>query len=288
MRILITGGEGRLGRELQAAFVGQTVWAPDEPDLDVTDAAAVGREVDAFRPELIIHTAAYTDTRGCEDDPDRARRINADGTHNVALACRRVGAALLYISTNEVFDGSNDGPYLETHEPRAVNAYGSSKLLGEQHLRSLLPKACVVRTSWLFGGGNVFPAKVLQTPPGELPMVTDEVASPTWARDLAEAIARLVERGAPAGIYHLANGGHCSRFDWAAEILALAGRLDIVLVPITLASYYTRYSKVVRKPPFSALANTAAARRGVVLRPWREALEAYFTVSSAARQAPTT
>jgi dTDP-4-dehydrorhamnose reductase len=287
MRILITGGEGRLGGELQVAFAEQTIWAPDEADFDITHAAVVGREVDEFRPELIIHAAAYTDTRGCEEDPDRATRINGDGTRNVVLACRRVGAALVYVSTNEVFDGTRGGPYLETYQPRAVNAYGSSKLLGEQHVRSLLPKARIVRTSWLYGGGNDFPAKVLQTPPGDLSMVTDEVASPTWARDLAQAIARLVQRETPAGVYHLTNGDHCSRFEWAAEILRLADRQDIMLVPTTLASYYTRDSKVVRKPPFSALANTSAAARGVVLRPWQEALEAYFAVASAARQAPS-
>jgi dTDP-4-dehydrorhamnose reductase len=281
MRILITGGGGRLGRELQGGFAAQTVWAPDEPELDVTDAAAVGRELDAFRPDLVIHAAAFTDTRGCEDDPARATRVNGDGTRNVALACRRVGATLLYVSTDEVFDGTKGEPYQETDEPRAINAYGSSKLLGERQVRSLIQKAYVVRTSWLYGGGNDFPAKVLQKPSGELPMVTDEVSSPTWARDLAEAIARLVERDAPTGIYHLANGGHCSRFEWAERVLALAGRHDVVLRPITHAEYNAPY----RKPPFSALANTAAAALGVVLRPWQEALAAYFAVAPTAGRA---
>jgi len=283
MRILITGGGGRLGRELQVAFVAQTVWAPDEPELDVTDAAAVGREVDTFRPELVIHAAAYTDTRGCEENPVRATRVNGDGTRNVALACRRVGATLLYISTNEVFDGAKGEPYQEADEPRAINAYGSSKLLGEQYVRSLLQKAYIVRTAWLYGGGNDFPAKVLQAEPGELRMVTDEVASPTWARDLAEAIALLVERDAPAGIYHLTNGGHCSRFEWAERILALAGRQDVVLRPITHAEYNAPY----RKPVFSALANRAAAALGVVLRPWPEALAAYFTAVATGGRAPS-
>jgi dTDP-4-dehydrorhamnose reductase len=268
MRILITGGQGRLGRELQVAFAAQTVRALDLPDLDVTDAVAVGREMDAFRPELVIHAAAQTDTRACEKDPAGATLVNGDGTRNVALACRRVKATLLYVSTDEVFDGAKGEPYLETDEPRAINAYGSSKLLGEQHVRSLLQRAYIVRTSWLYGGGNDFPAKVLQAPPGELPMVTDEVSSPTWAHDLAEAIARLVQRGAPPAIYHLTNSGYCSRFEWAREVLELAGRRDIVLQPITRAEY----SAPVRKPPFSALANTAAAKLGVVLRPWQEAL----------------
>jgi len=201
----------------------------------------------------------------------------------VALACRRVGAALLYVSTNEVFDGAKGEPYLETDQPRAINAYGSSKLAGEQHVRSLLQKAYIVRTAWLYGGGSDFPAKVLQVGSGELRMVTDEVASPTWARDLAEAIALLVEQGAPAGIYHLTNGGRCSRFQWAERVLALAGRQDVVLRPITHAEFNAPY----RKPAFSALANTAAAALGVVLRPWPEALAAYFVAAPTGGRAPS-
>lgn len=275
----MTGARGQLGRELQVAFASQTVLATDEPELDVTDAAAVGRTVDAFRPELIIHAAAFTDTRGCEADPGLAMRVNGDGTRNVTLACRRADAALLYVSTNEVFDGAKGEPYLEVDEPRAINAYGSSKLLGEQHARSLLRRVYIVRTSWLYGGGNDFPAKVLQAKSGQLPMVTDEVSSPTWARDLAQAIARLIEQEAPAGIYHLTNGGGCSRFQWAERVLTLAGRQKVVLVPIIQAQFGAPY----RKPAFSELANTAAAALGVVLRPWPEALADYFVAQAGGR-----
>jgi len=277
MRILITGGRGQLGRELQAAFAAHTVSAPDEPELDVTDAAAVGRELDVFRPELIIHAAAYTDTRGCEADPALAMRVNGDGARNVAQACHRAGAALLYVSTNEVFDGTKGEPYLEGDEPRPINVYGRSKLAGEEHVRSLLQKAYIVRTSWLYGGGRDFPAKVLQAGSGELSMVTDEVSSPTWARDLAQAIARLIEQDPHPGIYHLTNGGGCSRFQWAERVLALAGRRDVVLRPITQAEFNAPY----RKPVCSELANTAAAALGVVLRPWSEALGEYFATTPA-------
>jgi len=285
MRILITGARGQLGRELQVALAAQTVSATDVPELDVTDAAAVDGAVDAFRPDLIIHAAAYTDTRGCEADPDRAMRVNGGGARNVAQACRRAGAALLYVSTNEVFDGAKGEPYLEADEPRPINVYGRSKLKGEEHVRSLLDRFYVVRTSWLYGGGRDFPAKVLQAGPGELPMVTNEVSSPTWARDLAQAIALLVEQDAPTGVYHLTNGGGCSRFEWAEQVLALAGRQGIVLRPITQAGYAAREREAGRtplpKPPFSALANTAAAALGVVLRPWPEALGEYFATTMA-------
>jgi len=279
MRILITGGGGRLGRELQAALAAHTLSAPGHAELDVTDAAAVGRTVEAFRPELIIHAAAYTDTHGCEADPDLAMRVNGDGARNVALACRETSGALLYVSTNEVFDGVKGEPYQETDEPRPINAYGRSKLAGEEHVRSLLQKSYVVRTAWLYGGGNDFPARVLQAPAGELPMVTDEVASPTWARDLAQAIARFVEQDAPPGVYHLANDGCCSRLQWAERVLALAGRQDVVLRPVSQAEYGAPY----RKPAFSELANTRAAALGVVLRPWPEALAACFAAQPGAR-----
>jgi dTDP-4-dehydrorhamnose reductase len=263
MRILITGGRGQLGRELQ-----------------VTDAAAVGRAVEAFGPDLVIHAAAYTDTRGCEADPALAMRVNGDGARNVAQACHRAGVSLLYVSTNEVFDGNKGEPYLEEDEPRPINAYGRSKLAGEEHVRSLLQRFYVVRTSWLYGGGKDFPAKVLRRRAGELPMVTDEVASPTWARDLAQAIARLVEQDAPPGVYHLTNGGGCSRFQWAERVLALAGRQDIVLRPIIQTEFDAPY----RKPAFSELANTAAAALGIVLRPWQEALAAYFVAARLRRK----
>jgi dTDP-4-dehydrorhamnose reductase len=206
-------------------------------------------------------------------------RVNGDGARNVALACRQADAVLLYVSTNEVFDGAKGEPYLETDEPRPINAYGRSKLAGEEHVRSLLQRAYVVRTAWLYGGGNDFPAKVLGAASGELPMVTDEVASPTWARDLAQAIARLVERDAPPGVYHLTNGGRCSRFQWAERVLALAGRQDVVLRPVNQSEYGAPY----RKPALSDLANTAAAALGIVLRPWPEALAAYLAAASASK-----
>ncbi len=281
MRILITGGRGQLGRELQVALARHTVSALDLPELDVTDAAAVGRAVEAFRPELVIHAAAYTDTRGCEADSARAMGVNGDGTRNVALACRQAGALLLYVSTNEVFDGSKGEPYLESDEPRPINAYGRSKLAGEEHVRSLLQRFYVVRTAWLYGGGRDFPAKVLQATSAELSMVTDEVASPTWARDLARAIARLVEQDERPGIYHLTNEGCCSRFQWAEQVLALAGRQDVVLRPVTQDEFGAPY----RKPAFSELANTAAAGLGVGLRLWPEALAEYFATAPVGRSA---
>jgi len=284
--VLITGGQGQLGRELRRAFSAESnppqVLALDLPELDVTDADAVERAFDQAKPDLVIHAAALTDTSLCEEDPALAMRVNAQGTLHVAEACRRAGAAMVYVSTNEVFDGPpRREPYGESDEPRPINAYGRSKLEGERFVRETLPRHYIVRTAWLYAeGGDNFPAKVLRLAQErrELSMVTDEVATPTWARDLAQAIIRLAGLRASAhpayGIYHLTNAGWCSRYEWAAEVLRLAGPplADVTLRPITSAEYGAGPPK----PPFTALRNEAAARLGITLRPWQEALGEYF------------
>jgi dTDP-4-dehydrorhamnose reductase len=279
VRILITGGRGQLGRELQRALSGQTVLAVDLDELDVSDAVAVRRAIGQFRPQVVVHAAAYTDTAGCEADPELAMRVNGEGSRQVALSCRESDAAMLYVSTNEVFDGQKGEPYLESDEPKPINAYGRSKLAGERYVQSILDRFYIVRTAWLYAaGGNNFPTKVLRAAAneGELRFVTDEVASPTWARDLAQAIVGLI--GRPAyGIYHLTNSGCCSRYQWAQRVLELAGRGDVVLRPVVQADYGGPY----RKPPYSELANRAAAALGIVLRPWQEALQEYFLAAPA-------
>jgi dTDP-4-dehydrorhamnose reductase len=280
MRVLITGGRGQLGRELQRALRLRrdrpAFLALDLPEFDVTDADAVEWTIGQAKPGLVIHAAALTDTSLCEEDPALAMRVNAEGALHVAQACRRVDAAMVYVSTNEVFDGARGEPYAESDEPRPVNAYGRSKLEGERLVRGTLPRCYVVRTAWLYAeGGDNFPAKVLRAAEAkrELSMVTDEVATPTWARDLAAAIIRLAAQPA-YGTYHLTNDGWCSRYEWAAEVLRLAGppRPDVTLHPITSAEYAAGPPK----PPFTALRNEAAARLGITLRPWQEALREFF------------
>jgi len=274
MRIFITGNRGQLGRELMRAFPSDAVDGGDLPELDISDADTTRRRIEAARPDIVIHAAALTDTRLCEDDPDLAHRVNGLGTRNVALACRDIGAALLYVSTNEVFDGHKREPYVESDAPNPVNAYGRSKLEGEEEAQALVERLYVVRTAWLYGGGERdFPSKMLaaasQQP--ELTVVTDEVATPTLTGDLADAIARLVEMGVYS-VYHFTNSGECSRFEWAREVLRLAGRSDVVLKPTTLAEY----NAYPPKPPYTALRNEAGARIGITLRPWQIALAEHF------------
>ena len=277
MRVLITGGQGQLGRALQEALAEHEVSAPGHAEMGVTDARQVKRAIDGFQPDVVVHAAAWTDTAGCEADMERALLVNGEGTRIVAEACGHSGAAMLYVSTNEVFDGETAQPYREEDEPNPINAYGRSKLEGERHLRSLLERYYIVRTSWLYGPGRVsFPEKILRAAREQerLRLVTDEVASPTWTVDLAGAIARLIRQ--PAwGVYHLTNVGRCSRLEWAKEVLRLSGLDSVTVEATTLREFGAPY----RKPAFSALANVNAAHLGVEMRPWQEALAEHLSRS---------
>jgi dTDP-4-dehydrorhamnose reductase len=274
VRVLITGGHGQLGRALQAALTADEVTALGHSDLDITDPQRVSAVISNYDPELVIHAAAWTDTAGCERDPARALHVNGEGSGIVAEACRESGATMLYISTNEVFDGEKSEPYAETDSPNPINIYGRSKLEGEQRVQAALANACIIRTAWIYGPGrDSFPEKILASTrqQNSLRLVTDEVASPTWTVDLAQAIASLGHEGA-TGIYHLTNAGSCSRKEWAEEIVRLAGLNDISIEATTQSEFGAPF----RKPPFSALANTNAARLGITLRPWHEALADHF------------
>jgi dTDP-4-dehydrorhamnose reductase len=276
MRIVITGANGQLGQCLQKLLEarGDTVIPTDVPEFDITDHKIV-QQLSNLAPNLIIHSAAMTNVDGCAKDPDLAFKVNAFGTQNVAHACLRCNADMVCVSTNEVFNGQADHPYQEGDLPQPVNPYGSSKRAGEQMAaRYLKNKLYIVRTAWLYApGGLNFPTKIIAAANAnkEIRVVTDEVSNPTYAPDLAEAIAQLIQTRA-YGIYHFTNAGYCSRYDFAKEILRLSGRGDIPIQPITLADY-PRPSTV---PPFAPLVNTRGAALGIELRPWQEALKAYF------------
>ena len=269
MRILITGGNGQLGRALQTAFAADAVEALGHSDLDITSREQVSRTLLRLEPDCVIHAAAWTDTAGCERDPDLAMRVNGEGAAIVAEACRETGSPLLYISSNEVFDGEKPTPYEEDDHPDPINAYGRSKLEGERRVQAALDRSCIVRTSWLYGPGRQsFPEKILgpARKGSPLKLVTDEIASPTFTVDLAQAVAGLVHERA-SGLFHLTNAGACSRRDWAEEVLRLVG-ISIQIESVTQNEYGGPY----RKPVNSVLANINAARLGITLRPWQEAL----------------
>lgn len=276
MRIVITGGLGQLGRALQAALPGHELTIVDLPEVDITDREAIVSSTRAARAELVIHCAAYTDVDGCARDPDLAYRVNGLGTQNVALACRSVGAAMLHISTNEVFAGDNPAGYFEWMPLDPINAYGRSKAAAEYHVRNVLTDFFIVRTAWLYahGGRNFIHAILDRARRNEgLRVVADEVGNPTYSADLAQAIAQLIHTG-QFGIYHFTNRGSCSRWTFAQEILRLAGLADTASTPI-LGREFKRAST---PPPFAALHNTAGAAIGITLRPWQDALADYMAL----------
>jgi dTDP-4-dehydrorhamnose reductase len=277
MRVFITGCKGQLGRALYEALTAHTLAGCDLPETDITDRHAISRAIHDFAPDVVIHTAAWTDVDGCARNPEKAYRVNALGTQNVALACASCDAALANISTNEVFDGEADAPYREWDPPYPINPYARSKAAGEWFTRHLLKRFYIARTAWLYapGGGN-FPHRIIELADelGRLRVVTDEVGNPTYAPDLAAGLGQLIQTEA-YGVYHLTNAGYASRYDFAREILRLSGRKDVPVEPITLDAF----ERDSTPPRFAPLANTAAAALGIQLRPWQEALASFLASS---------
>lgn len=242
-RVIITGAEGQLGRQLVRAFTesGDAVVALGHAEIDLADASA-GEVIASLEPELVVNAAAWTDVDGCARNPDRAMLINAVGPGRLAAGAARAGARFVQISTNEVFDGTADAPYAEIDPPNPINPYGASKLAGERAVADAAPRHLIVRTAWLFGpGGANFVTKILAAADRAaangtaLLVVADELGNPTWTPSLAAAIAELAAGGAE-GIVHLAGEPAASRLEWARVALE-AVRPGIVIAPTTLASF---------------------------------------------------
>lgn len=292
MRVAVTGAGGRLGSDLVAALAdapftgpsGPIAWRRDAFDLDAPD--AIGARLDADRPEVVVHAAAWTDVDGCALDPELARRRNGLATGILAEACAARGTDLLIVSTNEVFDGSRtDGlPYLPTDLPTPGNPYGASKAEGERLATAAFARGGggrgaslgIARTAWLFGApGRDFPSRILDAAEraraaGEpLRAVGDEWGTPTYTADVAEAIVELLADDAIAGIHHLVNMPFASRADWARDVVARAG-LDVEVVDVP-ASTWERPS---RPPRWGVLAPTPLPS-GEPLRSWPAAMADY-------------
>lgn len=274
MRILITGNKGQLGHALEHALAGHTLTGIDLPEVDITDREATFAAVSAAAPDMVIHTAAYTDVEGCARDPQLAYRVNGLGTQNVALACLERGAALVHVSTNEVLGGDNPAGYEEWMPLNPGNPYARSKAAAEFHVRHLLSRAYIVRIAWAFApGGRNFVHAILRRAraEGAVRVVADEIGNPTYMKDVAGALRQLITTG-QYGTYHLVNSGSCSRWEFAHEILRLAGLTGVSNEPI-LGIEYRRKSA---PPRYGALHNIAGAALGITLRPWQEALAEYI------------
>jgi len=214
MRIVVTGSAGQLGRALQSTLTDDDLLLLDLPEHDITNHQQMQHLIAEFHPHTVIHAAAFTNVDGCEREPETAYRVNALGTQNVALACQLCDAAMVCISTDYVFDGTKGEPYWEWDTPNPQSVYARSKLVGEYYTQALLHRFYIVSTAWLYNrGGSNFIESVLRlaSEREELHYVTDEVGSPTYAPDLAQALSTLI-RHPLDGIYLIYNAGLCSRF----------------------------------------------------------------------------
>jgi dTDP-4-dehydrorhamnose reductase len=247
--------------------------------LDITDVPAVQTLFAELQPELVFHSAACTYVDGCEKDPDLAYKVNAFGTWVVASAAEAVGAALVAISTDFVFDGTKRSPYTEFDAPNPISQYGASKLAGESLARSSCRRCYIVRTSWLYGvHGKNFPYTVIslaKTKP-ELPIVADQFGTPTYTVDLVNAVAKIISMGL-YGVYHVSNRGETSWEGFAKAILAKTNLAHVPVVPITSSDYAERFGSPTKRPAYSVLRHYALELMGHdTTRPWEDALDAFL------------
>lgn len=263
-----------LGKDLLEEWTSDELLPARSADADIRDPVQVQAMVRQTRPDWIVLAAAYTDVDGSEQNPELAHAVNATGAENVARAASALGARLLYVSTDYVFDGQSRRPY-EPDDPIApLNVYGQSKADGEQAVRRLHRQWCIARTSWLFGAsGPAFPEKILAASlkRPELSVVSDQVGSPTFTRDLARAIRGLVRADA-RGTVHVTNEGSCSWFEFAHEVLDQAGRAGIKVLPISTA----QAGRLATRPAYSVLSPASLRARGIKMRAWPLALGDYL------------
>jgi len=284
MRVFVTGAQGMLGQDLvpvlQAAgdeVVPSGTQACDVPAyarLDITDLEATKRAIAQARPDVVINCAAYTNVDGAEADPDAAYRVNALGTWNLALACQEAGVAMLQVSTDYVFDGRKGSAYDEYDTPNPQSVYGRSKYAGEVHLQQVLTRFYIVRTAWLYGQhGKNFVETILKAAAErpELKVVNDQWGCPTWTRDLAEAISRLI-RTERYGLYHVTGQGECTWMDFARKIVELGGMTTPVLPQTT-----EELNRPAPRPAYSVMRNRALDLGGLPSLPrWESSLQHYL------------
>jgi dTDP-4-dehydrorhamnose reductase len=283
VKILVTGAAGMLGRDvmLAAGNAGHQVIGYGHAELDIADADAVAAKVAAERPGVVINCAAWTNVDGAEEAEAEATAINGAGARNVAAAAASVGASVVYVGSDYVFDGSKGAPYVETDQTAPLSAYGRSKLAGEEATRAANKRHFIVRSAWLFGtGGSNFVETMLRLAAdhGEVLVVRDQVGSPTYTWHLAYGIVRLIE-GVEFGIHHMAAAGACSWYEFAREIFEQASVECKVMSATT-----EMLGRPAPRPAYSALASQR--EHPIELPSWQDGLAAYLAQRRAEAEAP--
>jgi dTDP-4-dehydrorhamnose reductase len=260
--ILITGGDGVLG---SYCVFGTRL---SQSDLDITDLNAVMKVCGEHKPKVIVHCVALTDLPFCEKNPEKAYLVNAVGTYHMALGARSVGAKLVYISTSDVFDGTKKDSYTVEDVPNPTTVYGMAKHLGELAVMSVLEDYIIMRISWMFGGGkgrdNKFVGKLLQQGAvSEIRATTDKRASPSWGKDIAEAIQKLITEN-KRGIYHV-GGGVATKYDIAQEVIFITG-WNTKVIPAVSSEFPSAY----------IIGENESMPLSPLVRPWKESLKEYI------------
>lgn len=282
---LVTGCRGQLGRDLMDLLATEhTVQGVDVEECDITDTSAVRKTISEINPTVVLHTAAYTDVDGCEAHREQAMLVNSEGTGNVAVACRNLGARLVYYSTDYVFDGTNDRPYNESDRADPITVYGQSKLQGERAVEAVLDEYIILRIAWVYGrhgknfvktmiglGQKQIADKKAGTETTPLRIVDDQVGNPCWTMDIARQ-TRVVLAGDANGLYHATSEGETTWYGLARAIFATLG-MDVEIQPCTSAEFV----RPAPRPNRSTLDNSRLMAAGLsVMRPWRTALESFL------------
>jgi len=281
MKVLVAGAAGMLGRDvmLAAGNAGHDVVGFGRAELDVTDPAVLAKKFDIERPDVVVNCAAWTDVDGAEESEDAALAVNGTGAGNIAAAAAKVGAAIVFVSSDYVFDGAKGAPYLESDQTAPLSAYGRTKLAGEEATAAANKRHFIVRSAWLFGigGGNFVETMLrLATDHGEVLVVRDQVGSPTYTWHLAYGIVRLIE-GIEFGIHHMAAAGQCSWYEFAREIFEQAKVECKVLSGTT-----EMLGRPAPRPPFSAL--TSQREHAIRLPSWQDGLAGYLAQRQAEKE----
>ncbi|MCZ7401596.1 MAG: dTDP-4-dehydrorhamnose reductase [Candidatus Methanoperedens sp.] len=281
MKITIIGANGQLGYDLVRTFKDTVheIVPLTHADIDVADLSSSRKMLEKIQPDIVINCAAYVRVDDAEDFPDKAFAVNALGARNIALICKDMDADLVHLSTDYVFDGRKKNPYTEDDIPDPVDVYGTSKLAGEYFVKNIVENHYIIRSSSLFGiagasgkGGNFVETMIKKARNNEeIKVVDDMIMSPTYTRDGAEMIRKILEKDLPFGVYHAANGGQCSWYEFAVAIFNILG-METNLSPTKTDIFRSK----ARRPMYTPLVNMKLNNYGLEMESWEVALRNYL------------
>lgn len=278
MKILVTGVKGQLGYDVvrEGESRGLEMFGTDVDNMDITDAGQVKQVIEDYKPDAVIHCAAYTAVDAAEDNQELCRKINVDGTRNIAEVCKAMDIPMMYFSTDYIFNGQGENFWKEDDEKQPLNVYGQTKYEGELVVQELIQKYFILRISWVFGvNGNNFIKTMLRLGKerGAVGVVSDQIGSPTYTYDLAKLVIDMIQTD-KYGVYHVTNGGLCSWYEFACEIFRQAG-LDVKVTPLTTAEYPAKAAR-----PFnSRMSKDKLVNAGFEMLPeWQDALKRYLNL----------